>query len=232
MINRSRSLKRIFPAFGAALVASFALVALTAASAPALSYVPAGGTFPKTYSAANGVAAEFLVAGQPSQRVRCESSPWTTQATGQFTGATSGLFQLSFKGCKLPTYNIDCTTAGQPTGTIVTKLLGVTPVYLNAEQTKYGLRLAGEGAGPNWWEPGTVATFACGGAGSFTWSGWMTVEITNPLNVNTKSFSIVDNEGTQKAGSPYGLTNGKGTVTPLISYTMVATGEDLAKFAP
>jgi len=230
MINRSQSLKRIFPAFGAALVASFALVALTAASASALSYVPADGTYPKAYSAASGAAATFEVAGYPSQRVVCESSPWTTQVTGNFTSANSGLFQLSFNGCKQPTYGLNCTTAGQPTGTILTKLLGVTPVYLNAEQTKYGLRLDGEGAEK------TFATFACGGS-TRTWKGSVTVEITSPLNVNTASFKVVLNEATQKAGSPNILAEYYsglylGSVTPITSYTMSASGGVLAKFAP
>ncbi len=231
MINRSRSLKRIFPAFGAALVASLVLSGLVAGSALALSYVPASGTFPQTNSFAGG-SADFKVSGGFSYlTVSCYGE---TFGVNQMKSGTSGTAAITFTGCKSNSDAFNCTTAGLPTGQISTKLLGVKPVYLNAEQTKYGLQLSGEGAGPNWWEPGTIATFKCGPESTRTLRGWITSEVTTPLNVETKKFDLTINEGTQKAGGNYLLsdTAGHAVMPANNTLSMQSAGGQLAKFVP
>lgn len=220
---------KLFPAFGAALLASLVLSGLVAGSALALSYSPANGTFPQNYAIGGGTGAVMEVAGKPSLKVQCSQAGGGTTS---FNSGTSGTARLEFKSCKASSIGVTCTTAGQPAGTIITKVLGVTPVYLNAEQTKYGLRLSGEGSGPNWWEPGTFATFACGGGSMRTQTGFETVEITNPLNVNTESFSVVANEATQKAGGSYVLGESGAAVALRTSFTMWSVSGVLAKFVP
>jgi len=232
MINRSRSLKRIFPAFGAALVASLLLSGLVAGSALALSYSPA----PSTASITGGWLV-LNVAGAENKLVECEKYI----GSASFSSGTTGNASLEFTGCKAPRMWVEplkCTTAGAPTGTIRTKLLTVRPAYLNAEKTKYGVEMQGEGGGLDpLKEPlGTVATFECGGGtGVRTLSGVITVEITNPLNVETKKFNGVINEATQKAGGgPWhlGLSEGGKVVTPSTSWYMTPSGGLSAKFVP
>jgi len=236
MINRSRSMKKIFPAFGAALVASLVLSGLVAGSALALSYVPASGTFPANNTiSGNGPVLE--VAGETYRKVNCEKYAGTIV----FQSGTTGTADIAFTGCRAPNLGVGgsiCTTAGSPSGTIRTKILTVRPAYLNAEKTKYGVEMQGAGGGLDPFKDpaGTVATFACGVGGSVrTLSGVITVQIENPLNVETKSFSGFVNEATQKAGGGIyhiGLYDGGKVVTPTASWGMSAVGGSLAKFVP
>lgn len=58
-----------------------------------------------------------------------ESSP-AVSAIGEF-GSFAGEAELTFRDCKESTLNASCTTAGEPTGTVKTKVLPVRLTYLD-----------------------------------------------------------------------------------------------------
>jgi len=222
MINRSRSLKRLFPVFGVSLVASFALIALAAAGASALSLTPA----PQSDTFAGGALnAESQTS---TMSVSCSGS----SGSGTWSSGTAATARLSLTGCVLPYYGFSCTTSGQAKGTILTKLLSLTPIYLNAAHTRYGLLITGEGASK------AFATFNC--AESRTWSGTVVAEITTPLNTGTNSFGLkFGNLGAETAfylieqGIYPGLSEPTyGGVSINTSMQMSTAGGGLSKFIP
>ncbi|HKF81827.1 MAG TPA: hypothetical protein VKB23_02550 [Solirubrobacterales bacterium] len=64
----------------------------------------------------------FTISGGTGQLVTTSGSTihcTSTAGSGNFTTTTSGTVDLTFHGCKDKTFGFNCTTAGQPAGTIV-----------------------------------------------------------------------------------------------------------------
>jgi hypothetical protein len=137
---RSR-LKRKFPAFGLALVASLVIAAIAASGASALSF--SAEKLPATFNFKSGGT---LLQPANGETVTCTAM----SGSGAITSATSGDLNLEFVGCTVESggWNWTCTTPGAPAGHIVAKPLKFEPVYLNAAHSKYGVRIRPSVAGP------------------------------------------------------------------------------------
>lgn len=203
MIKQSQPLSRLITAFGLALVASLAAGALVAGSAFALSLEPGPGPFTTsseatTFSMSTGE--QWSCSGKGS-------------GSGSFTTGTSGSATFTFTKCEYQSggFPVTCTTAGQPAGTIKTSTLGVSPVYLDAAKTKFGLLLSPP-------ESGVFAEFKCAGFINKVWKGSLIGEITKPaLNVSAYVHVLTFNQfgsGVQQytqiegSGPKYQLTQG------------------------
>jgi hypothetical protein len=172
MINRSRSLKRRFPAFGLALIASLAIGALGAGSASALSLDVAS-----NFNTSN--AGTTFQAANSNWNITCN----TSTGIGSFTsGATEGTMELRFSKCFLGGA-YPCTTSGAVSGEVRWNKLNFKLVYLDAAKTKYGMLLS----------PATgssVSEFICLGV-AFKQTGSVIGQITSPpLNVSSSSFNL------------------------------------------
>jgi hypothetical protein len=168
MINRSWSLKRIFPA----LIAILALSGLTAGSASALSVSPEKVNL--TFS--NGWVETNTANNIP---IVCSGSA----GSGQFTDGVNGYLQGELKGCKLGTTSITCTSAGSPSGVVKLEKLNTKLVYLDAAKTKFGLMLSPQPLKP-------VAEFVCWGF-NVKWTGSVIGQIVEPaLNVSSNKAAL------------------------------------------
>lgn len=193
MINRTVSPKRGLRAFGLALVAVLAFAGLAASSASALSISPSSMT-----GSVSGSTFTWQAAGGPA--FSCESSSGFFKATG----STSGLIEeVKLRGCSgsLFGFKVNCTTSGQPTGTIALSNLNASLVYLDAAKTKFGYKLTPVGE--------SVASFSCGSS-SYKWTGSVLGQITQPpLNTLTQRAKL-HFEGTS-GSQAYTQIEGAGT---------------------
>jgi hypothetical protein len=230
MINRSRPLKRLFPAFGLALTASLAIAALAAGSASALSLVNEKGEAPfRTITIQAGATTVSASTGAWS----CSS----VAAAGALLDATSGELQgLAFKGCS--SGGIPCTTAGQATGTILTPSLSMKLVYLDALKTQFGMLFT----------PPAGTPFAqCSAFGMpNTWTGSLIGQIVKPafgVSSNSATLLFEGAKGQQakqqieETGTKYFLTQELGKMTPTslavqASTTMTYSNGEFRKFIP
>jgi len=230
MINRSQSLKRIFPAFGLTLLASLALAGFAAGSASALSFKPANTSLT---GAGGGVV--WQAAGGPAYS--CASSELSSM---QSVGGTGGsINEPRLRGCKTVVlgFTVNCTTAGQPTGTILASKLNFSLVWLDAAKTKFGFKLTPQS--------GAFAEFNCGGT-PVKWTGSVLGQITKPpLNTastqallsftasgSTQTYQQIGGEGTQ-----YHLSESRNGGAPaevgLATETWITpTGGQLIEFTP
>jgi hypothetical protein len=229
--SQPRKASRRLSVFGLAIVVCLAMGAMVASGASALSFTWEPGGAASLHLETTSPQAET-----PSDLMTCESG----SGTATFSSGTSGSAQLTLKGCKWYPWAWKCTSAGEPAGTIVLKLLTLTPVYLDAAKTKYGLKVSPETPG------GPVAEFTCGGIKKFVWTGDVLGEITSPaLNVTAGTFNLVFNgsTGTQQyeqiegAGTKYHLSRpaaggGLEPVSISSAVTMTLTGGRKGKFIP
>jgi hypothetical protein len=210
--------RTIMFALAAVSAALFALPAV--ASAGEWKIDPANGVFPLNYTIAGG--STTLTAGQT---VTCSSST----GSGKYTTATTGELTLTFHNCKtLGIFN--CTSAGQPAGTIKTTALTTHNVKLEpSPSTVTGVLIT-----PN---AGHFASFTCaGGIASVVVNGNGIIgEVTSPACNTASTTAVLDfttSAGVQKwmqittAGTKFDLSaslnggaaetaaqDGKGTVT-------------------
>jgi hypothetical protein len=137
MVSKSRK-KKLIPAFGLALMASLAVVALAAGSASALSVSPPGGTFPLRFEE-YGTPLTLVTSngGAENLTVTCKKPLYT----GNFENGSEGHIQLTLRECEAPRVapGVKCTSPGQTAGTIVFSSFYTKLVYLDAAHTKYGL---------------------------------------------------------------------------------------------
>jgi hypothetical protein len=150
------------------------LVAPISALASGPSVEPSTNSFTST-------AAGGMTWSTSGEKVACSS---TGNGEGSWTTSSTGTAVLRFKGCAGSGFS--CTSAGQPTGTIVTSTLAISPVYLDAAHSKFGLLLKSPGSG-------IFAQFKCGGIINHEWTGSLIGQVTSPgLNTwawqNTLSF--------------------------------------------
>jgi hypothetical protein len=176
-------------ALGLALVASLAIAATSAASASALSFTWEPKEGPAVLSVSSP-ATLFGTAGSSYDQVSCK----TTSGTATFVSEASGNVKLTLQGCTIGPvgFTVNCSTPGQPSGTILTSELPVYPVYLDAGKTKFGLQIGNQGALGS---PATGSTWAseinCSGIRKFKWNGSVLSQVTSPgLNVSASAFSV------------------------------------------
>ena len=101
--------------------------------------------------------------------VKCTSV--TTSGSFDAGSTTTGTVTFTFHGCTGP-FGAHCTSAGQPTGTIVTTLLPFHLVHLEADKTKPGILIT-----PN---AGHFATFSCLGISTVVSGNGIAGELTSP----------------------------------------------------
>lgn len=228
MINQKRPLSRLTTAFGLALVCSLAFAVFAAASASALSVKTASESFPVTFVLEGSSVGRY----EGTALTTCASS----RGSGKFESGTTGQVTLTLKGC---TYGeMNCWSAGQEKGTIVTSALSVQPVYLDAAHTKYGLLLKSPASG-------VFADFTCGGGLlHITWNGpGVIARMTSPalgtwskigtLELFGSKLGTQEYEQVEGAGTKYHLTqtsNGGSPGTMALSTTWTLTSSQLIKF--
>jgi hypothetical protein len=165
--------KTILLALAAVSVAMFALPAM--ASAGTWSLDPAG-TPITTSSVGNTV-----LTNNNNETVTCTSS---TGAGSYNAGSTTdGTITFKFHNCT--SAGIACTTAGQPSGTIVTTLATFKNVYLEPGPHNPGVTIKGNGATEHF------ATFKCG-------FGLVTIVVTGTLLGEIEEASTKCNVATKK----------------------------------
>jgi hypothetical protein len=166
--------------FGLALVVSLVMGAALASGASALSFTWEPG-LTATLTAVSGEARAETPAEMGGYSTICQSA----SGTAAFTSGTSGTVQLAFSQCKWGPFEASCTSPGASTGKIRTKALSLTPVYLDAAKTKFGLKISPQTVG------GPVAEFNCGGFNNVVWTGSVLGQITEPaLNVSASTFKL------------------------------------------
>lgn len=170
--NSSKQFRLRLSAFSLALVASLAFAGLVSASASAVSIKPGG-----NFTMSSGLMS-FAVA--PQTTMTCKN----IGGTGNVSGST-GTLNLAFQGCKIANlYN--CTTPGQPAGTILSKPLSVNIDYIAYLSPRYGIGV----------KPTTGSVFAeyeCQVlSGKRTLGGGFIAEVTTALNspFNTANLQI------------------------------------------
>jgi len=155
------------------MVAALAFAGLAASSASALSISPS-----------NTEASVFGKAGLTFQAAG--GSTWECKsADGNYRASEGSIKNLRFSNCGSLVFGFktNCTSSGQPTGTIAVSNLTATLVYLDAAKTKFGYKLTPVG--------GSLAEFTCGGGLPNKWTGSVLGQITSPgLNVATKTANL------------------------------------------
>ncbi len=91
---------------------------------------PPGGTFPASFSPA-GEQTVRLRGGSYPINCTTESGVKALGGEGQFESASTGTATLTLHHCKESSFNSNCTTSGQATGTIKTEPLPFRLVYLS-----------------------------------------------------------------------------------------------------
>lgn len=151
-------------------VVGFAALAAPSAASASLHLVPAPTSFQMTSSA--------MTWSETSGGIGNCNGAGTT--SGSWSTGTAGTTTLKFEGCK---WGVGaCTSVGQPSGTIVSSSLTLTPVYLNAGHTAFGLLLSPKA--------GAFAEFNCGIIHR-SWTGSLLGQITNPgLNLEAINHTL------------------------------------------
>jgi hypothetical protein len=137
----------------------------------------------------------------------------TTTGTGQFTSTTGGNMNLTYHGCKNVGLGIACTSAGQPSGTIVTSGLRFDGIMIAAGQP--GLLVTPPATGEEV-TPGkrSFATYSCFGVAVKIFGAGFIGTITTPKCGEAKTtagltFGSTGTPGHQKhttwTGSTYDL---------------------------
>ena len=127
----------------------FALPAV--ASAGEWEMTPAGGAF----TVAN--VGNTVLTTSNNETLTC------TKVTGSGSynagSATTGTVEMTFHSCTTVVlgFKVNCTSSGQPTGTVTTTTVTFTNIYLEDDKTLPGVKLTGAGANEHF------ATFSCGG---------------------------------------------------------------------
>jgi hypothetical protein len=185
-------------ALGLALVASLAIAATSAGSASALSLTPvAPATYPVSLSLNAPWDATFTF--EKGFNSKCASAT----GTGQLTSGTAGEMKITYKGCRFG--ETACTSAGQPSGTMVTSNLALTPVYLNAAKTIWGFKLTPIGTGVF-----AECNFPFGGL-FMRWSGSVLGNVWNSIGSTTKTLNLHQGWGTKWEEQQYQQVEGAGT---------------------
>jgi len=220
---------------GLSLVAAFALSALVAGGALAAKHVNSG---PLKYKSTSGIA--FLEV-EGGGKIECKVST----GTGEYTTSTSGTVTATFEGCE--TLGKKCTSAGSPSGTIVTKLLATEVGYVNKTKGEVGSDFKPASGEFN-------AEFACPGspALSIRVKGSVIGKVEPPNVSSTESKSTLKNSGgkqeiekfeggskdtlvseTSVEGGPFAAANGIQNVTSQVvnSEQEAKKGKKTLKFA-
>jgi hypothetical protein len=190
-------------ALGLALVASLAIAATSAGSASALSLTPVA---PATYPVSLSLNAPWTVTftgSTEANEIKCESAT----GTGQLTSGTAGTLKVTYKGCKTA-LAATCTGPGQAAGTIVTPNLAITPVYLDAAKTKWGLKL--EPVGTNVWAECNSTFFGIPLFNQITGNGVLG-NVWNILGSTTKTLNLHQEWGSTWTEQQYQQIEGAGT---------------------
>jgi len=122
------------------LLALGALTALVFAALPAVASAgeptidPAGGKFPVTFTS-SGTTSELRATGEPS--IVCTSN----SGSGKYTSATTGEFELTFKGCTTSFFGfpVECHSTGQANNVITTGTSVFHNTYLTDAKTTPGI---------------------------------------------------------------------------------------------
>jgi hypothetical protein len=188
-------------ALGLALVASLAIAATSAGSASALSLTPEPpGTYPVSLLLNTGKApGKVKIAFGTVFNVECESA---TEG-GKLTSGTSGELKITYGGCRLG--KSTCTSAGQPSGTMVTSNLAVTPVYLNVAKTIWGFKLT---------PIGTTVFAECNFPGENSYmrlSGSVLGDVPSALGTTTRNLTLRHAKGSKWEEQKYQQIEGAGT---------------------
>ena len=139
------------------------------------------GTYPISFSVTGGTT---KLTGANGGYITCTSS----SAKGKYTSATAGEIQLTFHGCTyLGISGWNCTTSGQPTGTVVSSTRVFDNYYLEPDKSKRGLFITGPTPGEFQKDP--LMTFACGTI--YTVGGSLVGELVKPAcGATSKEMSL------------------------------------------
>jgi hypothetical protein len=200
MTNKRRFSGRL-RALGIALMASLALTAISAASASALSLTPVA---PATYPVSLSLNAPWTATFTAPENVDMTCSSAT--GSGQLKSGTAGELKITYKECSNPTFGnlLRCTSAGQSLGTVVTANLSVTPVYLNAAKTIWGLKLTPVGTNVF-----AECTLPSGSVRRFT--GSVLGNVWNSIGSTTKTLNLHQGWGSAWQEQEYQQIEGAGT---------------------
>ncbi len=164
---------------GLALVAVFLLGAVTASGASATQpeAEPEGGTFPVTFTGTGGAGTLETLDG--AHTVKCTGQ----SSTGEITSKTQSKATLKFTGCS--SSGATCTTAGEPSGTVTSKVVGEL-VYTGASKNIAAV----------WFKPASGSTFASFSCTLFGIGTSVTVTEgvvcpVEPVNTSTSTLKIV-----------------------------------------
>jgi len=199
-----------------------ALPAVASAGTPQI-HCPSGSTCSATLSGGHG---ELTKTGGFAS-VTC------TSTTGTATiGTEGGTMQLLFHGCKDSVFGAACTTSGQTSGTITTKVLPYDNTYLTAGKTVPGVLVTPEGGGgPE--KFGTFATFSCiDGNHTVTGNGVMgrletgcnSPQASLPIQFEQTQAGHQTHKQITGTGAIYDLTDGSATAAMNTTGTATATG--------
>jgi hypothetical protein len=145
------------------------LSAVVAAAFAALPAVASAGT--PTVTCAGAACGAFTSHGNTVSALSTESGTTVTctsnSGTGNYTSTTTGTIQLTFHGCKTPTFfNTACTTPGQTSGTIKTGVSVFHNIYIEPNKTTPGVLITQPAGAP-------YTTFNC--------AGFLHVEVTGSI---------------------------------------------------
>ncbi len=146
--------KMMLLALAAVSAAMFALPAM--ASAGTWHFEKAGGIKVNTFTGTGGVSEWTTTNGLTLKAT-------STTVHGEFETTTTGTITLTFHGF-VGLFGVHCTTAGQPTGTVVSTKLTFHLVHLEPAKNKPGILIT-----PNH-TTGNFLHFECGGVKQ-TWAG-------------------------------------------------------------
>lgn len=182
-------------------VVSAALFALPAVAAATPAHLSATSTFTVSKGAVETVELETV----EGEKVQCHAG---VSGTGNFENTTTGTLNLLFHGCTTSTIfgNLNCTSTGQPSGTIATTTL---PFHLIS-------KVSGSGTPGVLITPGTgehFATFICGGIAErkVTGNGVIGTIISPACGVSSTTATLKFEQsptGVQKHTSHTGVTYG------------------------
>jgi hypothetical protein len=140
-----------FKIIGLCLVAAFALSAVGASAASAVTPPEFLGTFPDHFTSHGGIST--LKTTTVPKTVTCSN----VDNIGEITGAKTALVLVTFLGCKL-SGTFPCSSGeGAGIEEIMTSLLNVTLGYIKASTHEVGTRLTGTGGS----EGNLLALFTC-----------------------------------------------------------------------
>src|SRR4029077_14010758 len=216
-------MRSMFRSVLVALVAVFAIAAITAGEASAAAPEFVTGSFPLSYSGSSGeVTFQTVEKSKSSVTIHCSASSETGEIDEAFSFKSLVKAHVHYTGCKSAGVGAaTCTTSGAVAGEIITKALEAQLVYTSKAAKEVGLVFKPETTG------GAVAEFSCGALiGKVTLSGAVVTKLASGQLHKAKTSFAWDYR--QKAGvqEPTAYEEGSTKVSVFLTLSSLQAGEE------